>query len=346
LNIVNTATRIHSADAIRLIAIFAVILVHTEPFTSTSMLGTTFDLGLIVNQLARFAVPCFFVLSGYFWAKKIDGSASVLAPSCQVARRIFVILLVWSIFYLLPTNIYDALQHGLLTTVQNNVARIWMVPVTAIMEGTKTHLWFLIALLWCLAISAVMLANNMQNGLIALALVLFGTGLLGNAYADTPIGLHITFNFRNGPFFGLIFFVTGYLLQRRGPRESWLGYGLALAAMGSCLQLIEVRTLNALWGSLMNQDFTIGTYFSGVGVALIALSGTRLLSAQVFSRIGPLVLGIYAVHVAFVDLLKPLDKQFAGIVLWDCAYPLLVFFFSMLAALTLARNRYTRSIVM
>ena len=66
-----------------------------------------------------------------------------------------------------------------------------------------------------------------------------------------PAGLHVTFNFRDGPFFSLIFFVTGYFLHKR--------------------------------------DYVAGTYFFGVGVALIALSDSPWLPSPRLAAIGPYV---------------------------------------------------------
>jgi surface polysaccharide O-acyltransferase-like enzyme len=341
--------KIQSVDAMRVIAIVAVIVIHTMPFRTTDVpIGTVFNLSLILNQLGRFAVPFFFVLSGFFWARKIEGADSVQITSRKMVIRILVIFFAWSVFYLLPTDIVDAIASGPLGPIKVvywHTAKALAQPVTTLLQGTKVHLWFLVALICCVTISATMVSWNMRRGLIVLSLILFGLGILGKPYADSPIGFHVDFDFRNGPFFGLIFFVTGYLLQQRGPRKSWLGYGLALAVLGSCLHLIEVQTLNSLWGTTMLQDYVVGTFFSGVGMAMIALSGSRLLCWPAFSHIAPFVLGIYAIHFAFIELMYPLDGRFMGNTLWGFAYPTLVFALSTLAVFAISRIQVMKSIV-
>ena len=342
-------SRIQSVDCIRVISIFAVVVVHTAPFSSKSApIGAALDLGTILNQMARFAVPCFFVLSGFFYATKFDGAKSVTKPTLRMAWRIALIFCAWSAIYLLLINYSRHSDSGQLPPVK---AIYWSLvsmlrhPLRMILEGTKGHLWFLIGLLCSLAISGALLARNMTRSLIILSLILYGVGLLGKSYSDTPIGFHADFNFRNGPFFGLIFFVTGYLLQRKGPKESWLFWGLILTTLGLILHFIELLVLKSYWGTTMLQDYVIGTYFAGVGMALVALSNSPFLSFRAFSPIGPLVLGIYAVHYAFVDLLEPLNSILFGSTLWEVGYPISVFLLSVSTAYAMSCFSMTRQIV-
>ncbi|WP_081367541.1 acyltransferase family protein [Alteromonas mediterranea] len=46
----------------RVIAILAVIIIHTKPF----FLAGNSNIGIFLHQVYRFAVPFFFVISGYF----------------------------------------------------------------------------------------------------------------------------------------------------------------------------------------------------------------------------------------------------------------------------------------
>jgi surface polysaccharide O-acyltransferase-like enzyme len=341
--------RIQSVDTLRLIAIFAVIVIHTAPFAGDlEAVGTKLDLALVLNQLARFAVPYFFLISGYFWATKFADAQSVQKPTQVMARRIIVILLAWSTIYLLPTNLAEPFKYGVFGPVKMvywNVIEALKHPGSLFFQSTKYHLWFLMSLLICLTISGVLISRNMVRSLIFLSLILYLIGLMGKAYADTPVGFHLTFNLRNGPFFGLIFFVTGYLLQRLKPDPSWFSWGLALSSLGVCLHFGEIYVLNRHWGTSMNQDYLFGTYFFGVGAGLMALSNNPLLRAPRLSFLGPLVLGIYAVHVVFVDLLQPLHLEFSGVAIWEIGYPIVVLILSIGAAYGMSRVRLLRPLV-
>jgi len=137
-------------DVFKLLAITAVIAIHTEPFRgSASGESNLYQyLGVLINQLSRFAVPFFFVISGYFWGTKIKGSVSVASVSISIAKRICLIFAAWSVIYALPYNISSIFEHGLLgsiTVAYCNLINLSKDPVTLMMQGTKVHLWFLIA---------------------------------------------------------------------------------------------------------------------------------------------------------------------------------------------------------
>ena len=324
----------------------AVVALHTTPFERLlTPIGDSHDAATWVNQLARFAVPFFFVMSGYFWASKFAAAALLAAPTRALVRRIAIVFAVWSLFYLLPTDLGGAFAHGPLgplKTVYWNLAAAARDPLATLFGGTKNHLWFLPALLSCLAISALLLRFTRPPVLVATAVVLYTIGLAGKAYADSPIGFHSGFNLRNGPFFGLLFFVTGYLLQRWHAERQAPGRGLALIVVGLAVQAIELQLIRQHWGSSMNQDYVVGTYFLGVGAALLALSNARWLSASGLAAAGPLALGIYVLHYAFVDLLAPLDRLWPEHALWDVVYVVAVLLLSWWAAAQLARHPATR----
>lgn len=345
--------RIQSVDIVRVLAILGVIIIHTQPFIGEHVHpGMDFNLGVLLNQFARFAVPFFFVISGYFWASKFDEAKSLTRPTVNIARRIAVIFFAWSAIYLLPTNLLKALEYGPLGPIKTIYWNLnWYLrvliddPVNGFMQGTKGHLWFLMSLLCSLAISAVLLARNMKRTLIALSLILYLIGLFGKAYADTPFGFHSNFNFRNGPFFGLIFFVSGYILNRIRPKASWFLTGLVLTAFGFCLHFLELFMLKYYWNTTTIQDYVVGTYFVGIGVALIALANPPFLRMQKVFFIGPMVLGIYAIHLVFVDLLSPFGKSLSGNILWEVGYPVAVFLLSLAATYAMSRSRLTKAIV-
>ena len=338
-----------SVDVVRVIAIFAVVVIHTMPFDDTYIwLGRDLNVGYLFNQLARFAVPFFFVISGYFWGLKINSGSPLIDSTKKMARKIFIIFLFWSAIYLILTSLSNIFQYGALTPFQIiylNTAKLFDHPMKTAMEGTKVHLWFLVALLFCLAICDFFIRRNMSKILIVFSIILYGIGLLGKAYADSPLGFHSEFNFRDGPFFGLIFFVTGYIFSKTTQRKYWLMIGLFLTIFGTLIHFAELFLLRSIWGTTMLQDYVIGTYFMGVGVAMVALSNPIFLRLNQFSKIGPLVLGIYAVHFVFVDLLKPFGAGLTGVTWWEFGYPDGVFILSLASTYAMSRFNLTRQIV-
>jgi surface polysaccharide O-acyltransferase-like enzyme len=342
--------RIQSVDVMRVVAIIAVISIHTVPFADQShLVGRQWNAATVVNQLARFAVPFFFIVSGYLWAQKFEDERDVYAPTVKMAKRILTLLVAWSLIYLLPTNLVSSFElgrFGLLKQSYWKVVTMVTRPFDTVMQGTQIHLWFLPGLLCGLVITAFLIRHRQQRLLVVLAIALYLVGLAGKAYGDTPLGFHSAFNFRNGPFFSMIFFVTGYFLAQRQAKPVWLPIGILIAVFGILLHFTELFILHSNWGISMSQDYVLGTYFYGLGMAMIALSGSRYLSLERAALIGPLVLGIYASHMVFLDLLSPIAERFAGSAVWSVTYIVAVLVLSYALVRILARFAVTRRFVM
>lgn len=341
--------RLASVDVVRVLAVLGVIAIHTTPFESAAApIGHRFDVATVLNQAVRFAVPFFLVVSGFFWSRAVAEARQVRGPTVALVRRALLVWLGWSLVYLLPVNLFDALAQGALGPLKViwwNVAAVVRRPAIALLEGTSPHLWFLVALACCAVVSAVFVHRGACRALALLALVLYAVGLAGQSYPGAPFGFAIDPSFRNGHLYALAFFATGAWLQRRGVTAAWLPAGVALAATGLLVHLLEVALGHRLWGQPLERDYVAGTYFFGVGVALVALSGTRALSWPAVAALGPWVLGVYASHMVFVGLLRPLDRRLTGAAWWEVAYVASVFVLALALTRGLARGRFTRTLV-
>lgn len=341
--------RYQGVDAVRLLAIVFVIAIHTTPFERPGVpVGSEWDAATVVNEMARFAVPFFFVVSGYFWGKKITDRRAVWKVSLPTIRRLSVLFVVWSALYLLPWNVYDAMTGHATGTVDQFVKNLRSAlgrPVLTLLQGTRGHLWFLSSLVVCVCLASLFVRFGRDGWLYLLSFLLFMIGLAGKAYQDAPWGFDASFNFRNGPFFALAFFVTGYGLQKRPPLAQGLRVGAVMAVAGCLLQAVELMAVHRLWGTTMCQDFVAGTNLYGVGVALMALSKPGLCGALRLQPLAQLVLGVYVSHIIFVDLLGPLERASQGSVLGGIASVAAVFGLSLSLAWVLAQWPWTRRLV-
>jgi surface polysaccharide O-acyltransferase-like enzyme len=331
--------RLQAVDVFRVLAILAVIALHTARHEGPGAVGTAFDAATFLNQAERFSVPLFFILSGYFWSAKCHGRADYLHCSLALVKRVLLLFLVWCAVYFLVSEADTIGRLGPAGAVSLWVTRLSGMRggfATMLLQGAKVHLWFLPALAFAALISGALLSRQLERTLFVLALGLYAIGLAGKAYADTPLGFHTAFNLRNGPFFSLLMFATGHALQQRGPRPSWAVNGALLALGGLLLQMIEVGWLHQSFGTSMEQDFAIGTWPFGLGMSMIALSDLRWARIPALAALGPLVLGIYASHYLFVDGLHALPGIDAGPA-GGLRYVLLVFLLSL--GLTWALSR-------
>jgi len=350
--IIDDMDRIRSVDTFRVLAILAVIALHTASYGGPDGPGVTQNTATLLNQLERFAVPVFFMFSGYFWARKCSDARDHLVRSLQVARRVLLIYVVWALVYLAVAGVEAQWADGPAGPMRHLLharATGHLGFAHVFLRGGTIHLWFLPALVCALVTSGVMMAFRLRRLLIVLAVVLFAVGLAGGAYANTPVGFHTRYNLRDGPFFSLIFFVTGALLARRKlPASPWPGLVLALAGMA--LQVLELNWLHARWGTQLIQDYVASTWLYGLGMGMLALSDAPSLRLPALASIGPLVLGIYASHYLFVVLLSPLGgvwRAYAwSMASWDVLYVLLVFACAFGLTWLLARYGPTRRFVM
>ncbi|MDB5799700.1 MAG: hypothetical protein JWL63_639 [Rhodocyclales bacterium] len=326
-----------------------VIAIHTQ--ASNSLLITHTDFWtphLLLDQSARFAVPLFFVISGYFWGIRLDHGTSITAISSQMAKRIFTIFIAWSLIYLLPYNVGTINEFGFSGPIKAaywSLARLAQEPLVLLTQGTKIHLWFLLSLLWALGICAFFVAKKCYKTLAIFSIALYVVGLLAKAYADTPFGIPTSFNTRNGPFFGTVFFASGFFLSHLKPNETWFAKGIALLIAGGALHFFEIYTLWHLYGTSPYQDYVAGTYLMGIGAAMAALSNKRFFMDEIFHKAGKLTLGVYAAHFLFVEILGPAENLFSS-KLWHVCYIALALALSIATASVLSQFPLTKKIVM
>ncbi len=92
---------IPAVDALRIISILAVIFIHT---TTRTLEASFFDLRnlpitFFINQVLRFAVPLFFIISGFVLELNFHLHESYLAYFKKRINRIFLPYLFWSAIY-------------------------------------------------------------------------------------------------------------------------------------------------------------------------------------------------------------------------------------------------------
>lgn len=341
--------RIKSVDTIRLIAIISVIAIHSSPFyVATTETQAFYNLPhLIINQIARFAVPFFFIISGYFYGVKIYSGQCPISICKAMLSKLLILYIGWCFFYFMPYNVGLIYEYGILGPIKGaywNLTNRLLDPIEFIFQGSKVHLWFLVSLIICIVITSSLLKFKAKNFLVVTAIFLYFFGALTKSYSATEIGFELSFNTRNGPFFGLIFFVSGLLLSNKKTSVNWFNLGLKIFLLGLVLHFSEIYMLMKLYNTSMLQDYVFGTYFMGLGAALIALSNHKLISNNYFAKVGTMTLGIYASHLVFLDIFRTLDEELNHPI-WEVCYIFLVLGLSIAFTVILSKSKYTAVLV-
>ena len=319
------ANRLGGIDAFRVFALIAVVLLHSfQPATDAPLDGG------ILLYFARWAVPFFFIVSGYFFGLRDPGTVDGII---KLAKRLTPVILFWLLVYIV---------YFKKTFVLTDPIAICKYLFTG---GMAFHLWFLSAL----AISGAVVLCVKRFGLavlftVAALLYLFGLGF--GAYRELlslpeiPWG-NQAFKTRWGPFLGVLFIAAGYYLGRKGVKTS-LRTGLYITIFGAFLQLAEAYLI---WsnGYDFSYEFLFGTVPFGIGMFLVALNLNEGKFLTMLAPLGQAVLGAYCIHLIFLDLLSPHFDQTClsqGVVLGA-----IVFILSLVASYLMSKIPYLHRVV-
>lgn len=167
-----------------------------------------------IQILVRIAVPFFFCITGYFLKEAMLKAGIIVI--LRTFKKDFFLYLNWSVAYF--AIIF--LQNPALISV-NSLK--WMV-IDFFMNGSYYHLWYMVAIQWCLLALFVLCKLNWQKIFGVGALGLYLLGLLGTSYYQIGNCIPILTFLVNSPHFttirriwlmGFPFVVLGWLISEK-----------------------------------------------------------------------------------------------------------------------------------
>lgn len=147
-----------AADGLRVIAILAVVLIHT---TARALEATNLDVQrlpgtLLLNQVARFAVPMFFMISGFVLELSYPNHPNYLTYIKKRLGKIAIPYMAWSAVYFLlvytqhSSNYLQALLFGSasyqLYFIPTLVIFYAVFPVIHLLKPILTNKWVMVIL--------------------------------------------------------------------------------------------------------------------------------------------------------------------------------------------------------
>lgn len=334
------AQRIDSVDAFRSIAILGVVLIHTHPFLG--MHGYS-GLAILLEQINRFAVPFFFIASGYFFACQLNSGTNPCQLRNRYLKRLLYLWAAWSLLYLLlPTGPTDLVAHGWLRVTYWKLHQLLTHPWQLLFQGGKVHLWFLISLAMSLWMLAYALVHRLP--VLPLAALFYLIGLLGGAHAQTPWGIGLPFAPRFGPFFGALYVAIGWKLAALQSHPSLGRVAWVLLVAGVVLSYVEWQLIAHFSVALPRVEFMLGTVPLAIGIMLLLLAHPNLGGKTRLPLIGTYTLGIYCTHYLFIELLEPVGAYLPPLA-WQAVYPMTTFAAALTLTWLLAQHRMFRKLV-
>ncbi|MGR5219206.1 acyltransferase [Vibrio parahaemolyticus] len=296
--------KIASLETARVLAFLAVVLIHSQ-FLMSLNLGDSGEpwFGYIVNQLARFAVPLFFLISGYLIQPKLYSNPFPTAS--QYALPLMRLWLIWSIIYLLvPFNLGIVVEQGYLTERQGYWDSLMVNLLNSILEGGLVHLWFLPSLVMAVYIIAFAVSVKKAQWVLVIGALLYLYGLMGGSY-QVLTGIEAPVFTRNGPFFSLLMVSLGCEIRSRNIRLD-SGNAIKVMLVGLSVHFAEASALHHLGYKFSLNDYLVGTVMWAVGCFLWLLVnpdwGNGLFIAKIANRVLPLYVAHLLVIIAMFNV--------------------------------------------
>lgn len=316
-------------------AVLFVVMIHTKPFSNLGVWGNAVH--FVINATARFAVPFFFLISGFFFARKA-AELGLIAQFRSYAAHVIALYVVGIVINLPVTLVFRAgaaAIHGddIPVVLVGELVRI-LSPGDLLYYGSAVSgpLWFLPALLYAVALVLLFVLAGAKRFVLPVAFSLHVLGLFGQGY-DVFFALPVMT--RDALFFGFFYVAVGYSFGRRDslPNPRYGGIYLLLTASGFVLQVIERYVFGYVLGDAGVQslaegvytlDYSVATILATVPFCAFLLSRPDLLAGSRIERLGRYAVGIYVIHPAVLRLTHDMAVRlvelrfgyFAGNFLW------------------------------
>ena len=309
-----SSERYNAIDFVKCFAAFAIVCLHTEPFANAEISAGR-HIYFIIDTIARFAVPFFFMVSGFLFAKKVIIVEEHSADYCvRYLKKIAWLYFGWTFFYLLYY-----MGQALLVSYVNHTDFIspfiperstipiikWVIQIFCL-GYAGVHLWYLIALLWSMFILFFFIQRKKINSLLLMSFVLNVIGVLGNAYQGV---IPFYFPTRNAVFFGLFYCTLGGFFAYhektiRDKTTSFAGFGFGYLFWLFCvIQLLERTYITQNFQSEIPGEFFFSTIPLSICFFFWVLSKTGNFKESALTVIGRNSLGVFVIHYFFISVL-------------------------------------------
>ena len=329
------AGRLVGFDWLKLLACFAVVVIHTQSWLTFAGRPASVS-GAVIVVLFRLAVPVFFACSGFLLVRRSHETRPALS---HAAQRIGSVYLAACVLYALAPALGAALlRHDpsfATSSWRDLAATATQAPVRFVFSGTWHHLWFFPNLL--AGLSVLHLAVALKK--VALLLPLAGAAWIGVIWflplLGAPIASSSAYFVLRALLFAIVFTALGGALALgklpATPSPFWL---IAVGLPGLAL---EATILARATGAPIE---TLDQFAALVPLTAAVVGCAATVQATWGARASRPTLGIFILHPLFLlalhRVIDPAGPAAAFV------FPLLVFASTFLAAWVLAQWRVTR----
>lgn len=280
----------YSINTIKFISTFAVIALHCI------VINNMVEQYNITLALTRFAVPIFFLISGFYSYYKNNEKA--LQKYKTRIIRLLKLIITANLFYFIVTpkfhNLINLYQFFNIKTIA--ACLIFNLPLIA------GHLWFLDALLYCYILVFVLskFNLNLKKFYFIIPILLITNLILGEISSSIRIVIPYYY-YRNFIFTGLPFFMIGYLIH---DKEEFIKNKISNKLI--LLTLVPICCLTIIESIYATTDLYLGTILFSIMIFIWSILNQNSLNFKITNLIGGKLYGyIYILHLFVVfTLLK------------------------------------------
>jgi surface polysaccharide O-acyltransferase-like enzyme len=284
--------RNYTIDALRTVGAFSVIVLHTQydGFLTNKAVNA-------ISLCARWAVPFFFLVSGYFFEKK-----SRLNLDIEFTKSLKYLLGI----FLVSNAIYSLVA---LQTVYYSAKDV--LSIRSIVLGNWFHLWFIGSMIVGYTSLWFIVSIGMEKAMSLIAFFVLLLALIIGPYASfntLNIDLYFTKFIISIP---LLF--TGFLYSKYNlSRNFKLTSSILIIILGFISMFVENYIIyNQTKPALINHEYVFGTFVLALGLFMLSFN-IGMNKDNVVSRIGrKYSLMIYLYHPLLIVIISFAMKKFA-----------------------------------
>ncbi len=279
----NKKVRNYSLDFLKLIASYFVIIIHCSsnvPYSNYFLIA------------ARFAVPVFFIISGYYSFKAIENR-----NFNKIKQRIISLLklYIWSeALFILSSVISDSINGITLSEWTGSILNLKNIFYFIFFNNNLPFggLWFITALIYVYLISMVVMKLNKPKLFTFFAFIIIFT-LIAQLFIPLTPNCYI----RNAYTIGLPFFSIGFLLKKHENKVNKIKIPIAagIIIFGLLLSLAEAFTLKSIFGKT-NYEIFIGSTVMAIFSVIMALKFKFNKKGFFIENLGKATTYIYIFH--------------------------------------------------
>lgn len=275
----NKKIRNNTIDAFRFIAVVMVVFIH-YPFPG--------HVGVGIKALARISVPIFFMISGYY-AYKIEPLNCKKYLSKKIRSNLNRIIIASGICLVLEYLVYHRdisviVYFSRLISIKGILRLIFLNDT-----GRITHLWFLIALLYChLFLWLIVSLISNRNKCILVVLICTGVCMLLLCEILPIFNIFIDHcYYRNAILEGIFFYLLGFQFNKFDLHNKLY---LLSVFLGFIVYIIEYIILGEV-------ELSVGISLIAVGVFLFGIEYSECIQNKIVIGLGRnCSFAIYVIH--------------------------------------------------